>query len=248
MHRKAIAIYGYIDKWWEERPPSETQRGGIRSAVVQSPAIASPTTPELVPRPRDRRPSRRRCRPPLPPARAEPRPPPPRLVPSGLDTRSPHPCQEFREPPCPPLPPPPDDDNDADNRRSVDATMDPPPEDDRPQATQSTSSSSPPPTTGGGGGAQNTAPCHSLPGSCRHSAGYLRTVIPRRRHRRRGIFGAEAEVVVVARRGGSAEEQRRGDNAIFCCASSVACGMRGSNLLRCGNGSFKLKCLKNQCM
>ncbi len=144
--------------------------------------------PELVPRPRDWRPSRRRCHPPLPPARAEPCPPPPRLVPSGLDTHSPHPCQEFCEPPCPPLPPPPDDDNDADNRRIVDATMDPPPEDDRPRATQSTSSSSPPPTTGGGRGAEHCAlsftpgimqalcwvPPHGHPSLSSSSAGDLR--------------------------------------------------------------------------
>ena len=199
--------------------------------VVQSPAIAVARHARARPPP----PGPAAQPPTLPPSsssrRAEPRPPPPRLVPSGLDTHSPHPCQEFREPPCPPLPPPPDDDNDADNRRIVDATMDPPPEDDRPRATQSTSSSSPPPTTGGGGGAQNTAPCHSLPGSCRRSAGYLRTVIPRCRHRRRGIFGAEAEVVVVARRGGSGG---RGSGAVLMpifVVPGVAC-VCGINLSR----------------
>jgi hypothetical protein len=152
---------------------------------------------------------------------AEPRPPPPHLVPSGLDTRSPHPCQEFREPPCPPPPPPPDGDNNTGNQRSVDATMEPPPEDDRPRVTQSTSSSSPPPTTGGGRGAEQCA--LSLPGSCRCSVGYLSAVIPCRRHCRRGIFGAEAEVVVVAGRGGSG---RRGSGSVLMPFFCARCCMR----------------------
>jgi len=127
--------------------------GGASATWSSSPRPSpspSPAAPELTPRPRDRRPSHRRCRSPLPPARAEPCPPPPRLVPSGLDTCSPHPCQEFREPPCPPPLPPPDGDNDADDRRSVDATTDPLPENNRLRATQSTSLLSPLPTTGGG--------------------------------------------------------------------------------------------------
>ena len=145
-----------------ERRDSPLKRdGGASTAWSSSPRPSpSPAAPELAPHPRDRQPSLRRCRPPLPPACAEPCPPPPHLVPSGLDTCSPHPCQEFREPSCPPPLPPPDGDNDADNRRRVDAMMDPPPVYDRPRATQSTLLLSPLPTTGGGG-VQNTAPCHS---------------------------------------------------------------------------------------
>ncbi len=90
-----------------ETPLSKTQRGGIRHAVVQSLAIAVARRARARPLPPGPRPgpSRHHCRPPLPPTRAEPRPP--HLVPSGLDTRPPHPCREFREPPCPPprLPP-----------------------------------------------------------------------------------------------------------------------------------------------
>ena len=85
-----------------ETPLSETQRRGIRRAVVRSPGItvarrtrARPPSPGPCPCP-----GRRRFRPPLPPACAEPRPP--RLVPSSLDTPCPpHPCQGFREPFCP---------------------------------------------------------------------------------------------------------------------------------------------------
>ena len=204
--------------------------GGASTAWSSSPRpLPSPAAPELAPRPRDRRPSRQRCCSPLPPARAEPCPPPPRLVPSGLDTCSPHPCQEFREPPCPfPLPPP-DADNDADDRRSVDTTMDPPPEDNRPWATQSMSVLSPLPTTEGGGTEHCTL---SLPRSRRRSVRYLHTVIPRCGHPRRGIVGAEAEVVVVAGRGGSG---RRGSGVVimtfFCCASGVACSSNLSRLV-----------------
>jgi hypothetical protein len=125
--------------------------------VVQSSAIAVARCARARPLPPGPRPgpSRHRCRPPLPPTRAEPRPS--HLVTSGLDTRPPHPCQEFREPPCPP-PSPPDGDNDADDQRSADATMNPSPEDYRPRATQSTSSSSTPPTTGGGEGCRTQHP------------------------------------------------------------------------------------------
>jgi hypothetical protein len=144
-----------IDKYWEERPPSPKRDRGASAARSSSRPVPGPAIyarharahpPPQGPRPG---PSRHRCRPPLPPARAEPRPP--RLVPSGLDNRPPHPCQEFREPPCPPPLSPPEGNNNANDQRSVDATIDPSPEDNRPRATQSTSLSSPPPTMGEGG-------------------------------------------------------------------------------------------------
>ena len=123
---------------------SETRRGGIRHAVVQSSAIAVARRARARPLPPGPRPgpSRHRCRAPLPPALAEPCPP--HLVPSGLDNRPPHPCQKFREPPYPP-PSPPNGNNDADDQRSVDATMDLSPEDYMPWAIQSTLLSSTPP-------------------------------------------------------------------------------------------------------
>jgi hypothetical protein len=101
----AIAVYGYatINKRQEERHPSPKRDGGASTTRSSSPRPSlSPAAPELAPRPG---PSRHRCRPSLPSARAEPHPP--CLVPSGLNTRPPHPCQELREPPCPPprLPP-----------------------------------------------------------------------------------------------------------------------------------------------
>ena len=74
-----------------ETPLSEMQWRGIRSAVIRSPAVAVARRARAHPVP-----GRRHVRPPLPPARAEPRPP--RLVPSGLYTRPPHPYQEYREP------------------------------------------------------------------------------------------------------------------------------------------------------
>jgi len=190
--------------------------------VLPSPAIA--VAPSARACPRDRRPSRRRCRPPLSPARAEPCPPPPCLVPSGLDTCSPHPCQEFREPPCPPPLPPPDADNDADDRHSVDTMMDPPP--GRQQAAGHPVHVVVVPTAhNGGGGAEHCT--LSLPGSRRRSVRYLRAVIPRRDHPRRGIVGAEAEVVVIARHGGSSAVIM----TFFCCASGVVCGSNLSRLV-----------------
>jgi hypothetical protein len=146
-----------------ETPPSETRRGGICRAVVRSPAVAVARHARArPPRPLGppTGPGHQRCRPPLPPARAEPHPP--GLVPPGLDLRLPHPRQEYRKPPRrPPPPSPPHGDNNALDQRSVEATRDPSPEDVRPRATQSASLSSPPSRAGGGGGAQNTAPCHS---------------------------------------------------------------------------------------
>ena len=64
-----------------ETPLSETRRGGIRHAVVQSPAIAVARRARARPPPPGPPPgpSRHRCRPPLPPARDEPRPPHPAL-------------------------------------------------------------------------------------------------------------------------------------------------------------------------
>jgi hypothetical protein len=178
----AIAVYEYvtIDKGREERPPSpKRDRGGIRHAVIQSSAITVARRAQARPLPPGPRPgpSRHRCHHPLPPACAEPRPP--HLVPSGLDTRPPHPCQEFREPPCPP-PISPRQRQRHHDQRSVDATMDPSQEDYRPRATQSMSSSSTPPTTGGGG-VQITAPCrsrdHSAALSGTSARSYLAVVI-----------------------------------------------------------------------
>ena len=63
------------------------------------------------------------------------------------------------------------------------------------------------PQRGGGRGAEHSALL--LPGSRSRSVRYLRTVIPRRRHRRRGIGGAEAEVVAVAGRGGRQQRKRQ---------------------------------------
>jgi hypothetical protein len=86
-------------------PPSETRRGGIRRAVVQSPAVTVTRHAQARPPPLGPRPGldHRRPRPPPPPACVEPRPP--RRVPPGLDLCPPHPHQEFRKPPCrPPLP------------------------------------------------------------------------------------------------------------------------------------------------
>ena len=75
-------MYATIDKWREERPPSEMRRGGICSAVVQSPAIAVTRHAQAHPPP----PGQTAQLPMLPPSS------PPCLVPSGLDTCSPHPC------------------------------------------------------------------------------------------------------------------------------------------------------------
>ncbi len=143
-----------------ETPLSETRRRGIRHAVVQSLAIAVARRARARPLPPGPRPgpSRHNCRPPLPPARAEPRPP--HLVPSGLDTRLPHPCQEFREPPCPPpcLPPtvtmtPTTSAASTprwNRRRRTTGCGPPSPHHRHPHRPQR-----------GGGGVQNTAPCHS---------------------------------------------------------------------------------------
>ena len=82
--------------------------GGAFDARSSGPQPSlSPATSKLAPRPWD--PARlgldhRRCCPPLPPARAEPRPPR-LLIPPSLDLCPPHPRQEFRKPPRhPPLP------------------------------------------------------------------------------------------------------------------------------------------------
>ena len=143
-----------------ETPLSETRRRGIRHTVVQSSAIAVARRARARPLPPGPRPgpSRHHCRPPLPPARAEPRPP--HLVPSGLDIRPPHPCQEFREPPCPPpcLPPTVTTTPTTSaastprwNRRRRTTGRGPPsPRHRHPHRPQR-----------GGGGVQNTAPCRS---------------------------------------------------------------------------------------
>ncbi len=47
------------------------------------------------------------------------------------------------------------------------------------------------PAVQGGGGRGTELSALSLPGSCSRSVGYLRTVIPRRRHRRWGLGGGE---------------------------------------------------------
>jgi hypothetical protein len=168
-----------IDGGREKRPPtpSETRQGGIHRAVVRSPAVAIARRAQARPMPQGphpgRGPGRQRCCPPLPPARAEPRPP--RPVPSSLDHRTPHPRQEFREPPRPPPPPPPppptppqhhpparwsaplpappppltDGHDNADNQCSIDAARDPLPEDDKPLGTESALLLSLPPRAGG---------------------------------------------------------------------------------------------------
>jgi hypothetical protein len=92
-----------IDGGREERPRlSKTRRGGhpTRGRPVPSRHCRLPC-PSSSPAPCPRLgPDHRRCHPPLPPARAKPRPP--RLVPH---LRPPHPCQELRKPPHrPPLP------------------------------------------------------------------------------------------------------------------------------------------------
>jgi hypothetical protein len=74
---------------------------------------------------------------------------------------------------------------------------------------------------GEGRGAEHSA--LSLLGSHSHSVRYLRTIIPRRPHRWRGIGGAEAEVVVVAGRGGSGGRGSGDtDNRVMFCV--VCCG------------------------
>ena len=214
----AIAVYGYatINKRQEERHPSPKRDGGASTTWSSSPRPSlSPAAPELAPRPG---PSRHRCRPSLPSARAEPHPP--CLVPSGLNTRPPHPCQEFREPPCPPprLPP---------TATTTPMTS----EASTPRWTrrQKTTGSGPPGPRRchphhpqrGGGGAEHSA--LSLPGSRSRSVRYLHTIIPHRRHHRRGIGRAEAEVVVVAGRGGSGGRgSNGGDNRVMFCV--VCCG------------------------
>jgi hypothetical protein len=80
---------------------------------------------------------------------------------------------------CPPPPSPPHGDNNANG---------PSPGDVRPQTTQSASLSSPP-SRAGGGGAEHRALL--LLGACSRSVGYLRRVIPRHRHRCRGLGGGE---------------------------------------------------------
>jgi hypothetical protein len=138
-----------IDGGWEKRPPapSKTRQGGIHRAVVRLPAVTIARRARARPMLQGPHPGpgHRRCRPPLPPARAEPHPP--RPVPSGLDHRTPHPRLEFREPPCPP--PFPDGHDSANNQRSVDAARNPLPEDDRPLATKSMLLLSLPPRAGG---------------------------------------------------------------------------------------------------
>jgi hypothetical protein len=73
--------------------------GGIRRTVIRSPAVTVSRHAQAHPMPLGPRSglNHRRCCPPLPPARAEPRPP--RLIPPSLDLRPPHPRQEFRKPP-----------------------------------------------------------------------------------------------------------------------------------------------------
>ena len=211
------------------RDPPLKRDGGASAEWSSSPRPSpSPATPELVPRPRDRRPSRRRCRHPLPPAVLSLVHLHPALyLPASILVLL-TPARNSASLPAPPRRLPPTATM-MPATSAVDATMEPPPEDDRPRATQSTSSLFPPPTTGGGRGAEHCA--LSLPGSCRRSVGYLSAVIPRRRHCRRGIFGAEAEVVVVARRGGSGG---RGSGAVLMpifFVPGVAC-VCGSNLSR----------------
>ena len=132
----AIAVFGYATSTRGKRrdPPLRNTMGGHppRSCPVPGhhrhppllsspPALGTPSqaqTPPLLPS--------------SPPTRAEPRPT--CLVPSDLDTHPLHPCQEFREHPCPPPPSPPDGNSDANNQRSFNAMMDPSLEENRPQA------------------------------------------------------------------------------------------------------------------
>ena len=198
-----------IDKWREERPPSPKRDGGASAARSSSRPVPGhrrrpprPSSPPARPGP-----SRHHCHPPLPPARAEPRPPAlsctfrPRY-----SSSSPLPGIPRASLSLPPPLSPPNKDNDANDQRSVDATMDPLPEDDRPRATQSTSSSSPPPTTGGGGAEHSalcrfrdhaaalSVPLHGHPSLSSSSAGDRRV---------------EAEVVAVAWRGGRQRRKRQ---------------------------------------
>ncbi len=123
------------------------RQGGIHQAVVRSPAIAivrcaRARSPPPGPNPG---PGHRRCRPPLPPARAESHPPRPIFRPQSLYS-SPPPGVP-RASLLPPLPP--DGYNIANNQHSVDAARDPLPEDERLRVTQSALLSSPPPRARG---------------------------------------------------------------------------------------------------
>ncbi len=120
-----------------ETPPFRNATGGgIRRAVVRSPAVTVtrhtqarplPLVPVRVPI-TDAAALLFLCRPPLSPARAEPHPP--HLVPPGLDLCPPHPRQEFRKPPLrPPPPSPPHGDSNTNDQQSVEATREPSPED-----------------------------------------------------------------------------------------------------------------------
>ncbi len=95
-----------------ETPPFRNATGGgIKRAVVRSPAVTVTRHAQARPLPlvpvrvltTDAAALLFLCRPPLSPARAEPHPP--RFVPPGLDLCPPHPRQESRKPPLrPPLP------------------------------------------------------------------------------------------------------------------------------------------------
>ena len=216
----AIAVSGYatIDKGREERSPSPKRDGGASAKRSSSPRPSpSPAAPELAPCPRDPVPGPAATAAALlflPPALSLVHPT--LYLPASIPVLL-TPARNSASLPAPPRSPP-DGDNDAnDDQRSVNATMDPSPEYYRPRATQSTSSSSTPPTTGGRRGAEHSA--LSLLGSRSQSVRYyLRTIIPRRRHRQRAIGGAEAEVVVVAGRGSSGRRgSGGGDNRVMFC-------------------------------
>ena len=216
----AIADCGYatIDKGREERPPYPKRDGGASATRSSSPRPSlPPAAPELAPCPQDPVPGPAATAAALlflPPVLSLVHPT--LYLPASIPVLL-TPARNSASLPAPPRSPP-DGDNDADDdQRSVNATMDPSTEHYRPRATQSTSSSSTPPTTGGRRGAEHSA--LSLLGSRSQSVRYyLRTIIPRRRHRQRAIGGAEAEVVVVAGRGSSGRRgSGGGDNRVMFC-------------------------------
>ena len=174
-----------------ETPPLKRDGGGICHAVVQSPAVtvARHARAHSLPLGPRTGPGHRRCRHPLPPARAEPHPPRLVLVPPGLDLRPPHPRQQSRKPPRrpPSLSPP-----TATATPTTSAASKP-----RGTSRRRTSGRGPPSPHRrrprrpgrGGEGAQNIAPCRSRDRAA--ARWYLRTVIPRCHHRRQGLGGGE---------------------------------------------------------
>ena len=157
-------------------------------------------------------PGHRRCRPPLPPARAEPHPP--HLVPPGVNLHPPHPHQESRKPPCsPPFPLPP-----TTTTTPMTSAV------SKPQGTRRrrTIGHRPPsprhcrrPGRRGGRGAEHSALL--LPGLCSRSVGCLRMVISGHCHCCWGLGRGGAPAAAVAGRGGSdGRGSSGGDNDMIC--------------------------------